>query len=174
MKEDFENIRKQVDIGKVATCLLGKPNRGMFLFPGEKTPSIKLYPQTQSFYDFGRGTGGDAVKLWSHVQGMDNWAALQEIANTFNLTMDLNSADRKNITVQIKKREQSRRAQKKAEDRTKRLWVAKVDRLKTREKLYNNLLSSPYIRPFSNLWCEVINAKQLTEYHLDCLCGIED
>lgn len=40
MKEDFENLKDKVSVENVATYLLGKPYRGMYRFPGERTPSI--------------------------------------------------------------------------------------------------------------------------------------
>lgn len=46
MREDFESVKAQVDIKNIATYLLGKPCQGMYRFPGERTPSIKLYPST--------------------------------------------------------------------------------------------------------------------------------
>lgn len=78
MKEDFENIKSQIRIEDVAGYLLGTA-KGMYRYPGERTGSVKVYPMTQSFYDFGRGCGGDSVKLWSHVRGVDSWVALKEI-----------------------------------------------------------------------------------------------
>ena len=66
MQEDFQVIKAQVGIESVAQHLLGQPIRGMYRYPNERTPSIKVYPETQSFFDFGRGNGGDLVKLWSH------------------------------------------------------------------------------------------------------------
>ena len=49
MKENFEIIKAQVDIKNLAVYLLGGPERGMFKYPGEKTASIKIYSQTNSF-----------------------------------------------------------------------------------------------------------------------------
>ena len=80
MKENFEIIKAQVDIKNLAVYLLGGPERGMFKYPGEKTASIKIYSQTNSFFDFGRGVGGDCIKLWSHIRHCDSWTALQEVA----------------------------------------------------------------------------------------------
>ena len=48
----------------------------MYIYPGEKTASIRIYAETQSFYDFGRCTGGDVIRLWSHVRDVDSWTAL--------------------------------------------------------------------------------------------------
>ena len=57
MQENFENIRSQVDIENIAIHLMGRPERGMHKYPGERTASLKIYPETRSFYDFGCGLG---------------------------------------------------------------------------------------------------------------------
>ena len=80
MKENFEIIKAQVCIESVAKYLLGQPVHGLYRFPGERTPSIKIYKETGSFFDFGRAKGGDAVALWAHVCNCDNWTALRELS----------------------------------------------------------------------------------------------
>ena len=54
MKEDFELVKEKIRIEEMAQYLLGEPVRNMYYYPEEKTPSIKIYPKTQSFYDFGQ------------------------------------------------------------------------------------------------------------------------
>ncbi len=174
MQENFENIRSQVDIENIAIHLMGRPERGMFKYPDEKTASLKIYPKTQSFYDFGRNTGGDCIRLWSHVRGCDNWTSLQEICALYGISTDLNTADRKSITERIRRQEKAQEKRRQAERRERKQWVMQVDRLKAQEELYNNLLESPHIQPFSDVWCWLINLKQIVSYRLDCLCGIEN
>ena len=58
MREDFEQIRQQIRIETIASYLLQKQGK-MYIYPGERTGSIKLYPGSNTFYDFGRGCGGD-------------------------------------------------------------------------------------------------------------------
>lgn len=173
MREDFKNLKGKVSIEDVARYLLGQPVHGMYVYPGEKTASLRIYPKTQSFYDFGRGVGGDAIKLWSHVKGCDSWTALQQISALYGLDTDLDEKDRKNVAEQIKAQEQAQRAHRQAEKRKQKLWVAEVERLKTQEKFYDDLLRSSHIKPLSDPWCWLINSKQMVSYRLDCLCGIE-
>lgn len=112
MKEDFEDIKGQVRIEDVARHLLGEPVRGMFYYPGERTPSIKIYKSSNSFYDFGRSTGGDCIRLWSYIHHVNNWAALQEIKSLYGIG---NEPDRENIKERIQQQEKAREAAKKAE-----------------------------------------------------------
>lgn len=174
MTEDFKVFRQQVHIQDVATRLLGKPIRGMYKHPGERTASLKIYPETQSFYDFGRGIGGDSVRLWSHVKGCDNWTALQELSAVFGLSTTLNEADKEKLAKKIKAQERAQRARKQAEKRKRKQWIMQVDRLKAQEEVCNNLLESPHVKPFSDAWCWIANLKQTVSYRLDCLCGIEN
>lgn len=172
MREDFESVKAQVDIKNIATYLLGKPCQGMYRFPEERTPSIKLYPATNSFYDFGRGTGGDCVRLWSHVKGCDSWTALREIAVLYGISTDLNTEDGKSIAERIKAQEQVQKERERAEKCKRKQWVVQVDRLHEELELYENLLNSPHIPPLSWVWTWCMNGKQLAEFELDRLCGI--
>lgn len=63
----------------------------MYIYPGEKTASIRIYAETQSFYDFGRCTGGDVIRLWSHVRDVDSWTALYESTRSRQLVEELYS-----------------------------------------------------------------------------------
>lgn len=174
MKKNFEIIKAQVCIESVAQYLLGQPVHGLYRFPGERTPSIKIYKETGSFFDFGRAKGGDAVALWAHVCNCDNWTALRELSAVFGISTALNETDKENIVAKIKRQEEAQERRRQAERRRRKQWVMQVDRLKAQEELYNNLLESPHIQPFSDVWCWLINLKQIVSYRLDCLCEIEN
>lgn len=58
---------------------------GKYKYPGERTASIQLYTDTQSFNDFGRNVGGDIFKLVSHIEGIDFKESLDEIVNFFQI-----------------------------------------------------------------------------------------
>ena len=174
MKENFEIIKSEVNINDVAIRLLGEPIRGMYRFPGERTASLKIYPETQSFYDFGRNTGGDVIALWAHVRNCDNWTALQELSAVYGGSTDLNTADRKSIAERIEAQETAQKERRIEEARKHKRWVAQVDKLHGELELFDNLLNSPHIPPLSWVWTWCMNGKQLAEYELDYLCGILD
>lgn len=174
MQEDFENIGINVKIEDVALHLLGKPERGMFRYPGERTASLKIYPVTNSFYDFGRGIGGDCVRLWSHVKKCDNWTALQEVAVVFGVSATLNEKDRKDIAERIKTQERAQKERERAEKRKRKQWIKEVERLQEWRKLCQDLLDSGHLPPFCDVrsWC--YSEIQMADYKLDILCGIEE
>ena len=151
----------------MANYLLEKQGHS-YKFPGERTASIRIYPATQSFCDFGRGVGGDAIRLWSHVKGCDSWRSLQEIKTTFGLSVP----DRINSRDAIRTAEQIRKQQVKAEKEAKRQWVRQVDRLKAEVDLLSGILSSGHCEPLSWLWCTCKNRLTTANIQLDLLCGV--
>lgn len=167
----FNLIRQQVPIVDVAWYLL-KPGRrpNIFSYPGERTASIKVYPETKSFFDFGRGIGGDAVKLWTHVRGCDSWTAAQVIASIWGLELE---QDSKITAAEARRHQQAKLRSKQEKERAWKRWRREVDLLKIREKFYTDLLNSPHIKPFSDPWCWAINDLQVIRHRLDFLCGIE-
>lgn len=173
MTEKFKIFREQVHIRDVAIHLMGRPERGMFKYPGEKTASIKLYTQTQSFYDFGRNTGGDVIALWAHVRNCNNWEAMNEIAAIFGVSAVSNETDRKSIAERIRRQEKVQKEREQAEKRRQKRWVKEVERLQEWRKLCQDLLGSGHLPPFCDVrsWC--YSEIQVADYRLDILCGIE-
>lgn len=167
----FELIRQDVRILEIARHLL-KPGRRpyLFYFPGEQEPSIKIYPESNSFYDFGRCVGGDCIRLWSHIQQINSWKAAQEIASIWELNLE---QDRKITAAEVRRHQQAQLRSKQEKERAWKRWRREVDLLKIREKFYSDLLNSPHIKPFSEPWCWAINDLRTIRYRLDVLCGIE-
>lgn len=140
----------------------------MYIYPDEKTGSVKLYPESRSFYDFGRCTGGDAVRLWSHVRGVDSWTALNEIRETFGLK----SPDKARNRAMIEQQEQARRQQVETKKQKQEQWVKEVDRLKAESELLSDILSSGHCEPLSWSWCLCKNRLTVAQGMLDLLCEI--
>ena len=67
---NLQEIKDFVSISAVADYLGLEEEYGKRKFPGERTASIELYPNTQTFYDFGRAVGGDIFDLLSHIKGI--------------------------------------------------------------------------------------------------------
>lgn len=139
-----------------------------YIFPGEKTGSVHIYPATQTFYDFGRAVGGDAIRLWAHIRGVDSWQALQEIKSTFGLSV----SDRTQSREAIIAAEQSWKQQQEAKKQKQERWVRQVDELKAESNLYQAILDSGHFEPLSWAWCLCKNWLTTVEGQLDLLCGI--
>jgi DNA primase len=167
MKEDFEIIKQKIRIEDIAYHLLGENIRGMYKFPQERTASIKIYSKSQSFYDFGRGTGGDAIRLWSHVRQVDNWTALNEIKTLYGIS---DSPDKENIRQRIRQQEQANEVARKDQKRHAEAWRRQVDTCKRRINALD--IIQQHSEPFSDAWCMAVNQKQMEEYRLDFLCSV--
>ena len=166
-KQDFEEVKQQVSIEVVANLLLQKQGR-MYIYPGEKTGSIRIYPATQSFYDFGRSTGGDLIRLWSHIKDCDSWTALCQIRETFGL----NAPDRKNSRELIAQQQEARKRQQEAKKQEKKRWRIEVDRLKAESSFYQAILEGEHCKPLSWTWCTCQNRLTVAQGMLDLLCEI--
>ena len=173
MRENFENIRSQVDVENIAIHLMGRPERGMYRFPGERTPSIKIYKETGSFFDFGRAKGGDVIALWAHVRNCNNWEAMNEIAALYGIPTALNETDSKNIVAKIKRQEKAQKEREQAEKRRQKRWVKEVEHLQEWRKLCQDLLDSGHLPPFCDVrsWC--YSEIQIADHKLDILCEVE-
>lgn len=148
---------------------LGLVKQGkMYRHPSERTASICIYPKTQSFCDFGRNIGGDLIKLWSYIRGVNSWKALQEIADAFNL----NAPNKVANSQEIRQAEQQRQLQLQRQQLKQEQWRAEVSRLKIEIEMYEELLSSPHCKPLSDLWCICKNRLTTLNGQLDFLCGI--
>lgn len=72
----------------------GSTSKGLCPFHNEKTPSFTVYNDTQSFYCFGCGAGGDAVTFLKKIENLDYIDAVKLLAQRAGLQMpDDNSYD---------------------------------------------------------------------------------
>ena len=167
-REDFEAVAQQVSIESVAKYLGLQKDGKLYKYPSEKTGSVKLYPESNSFFDFGRSIGGDSVKLWSHVRGVDSWTALKQIRECFGL----NTPDKQHSRDLIRKQEEARRRQQEAKKQEKKRWRIEVDTLKSECQLYQAILDSEHCKPLSWLWCVCQNRLTTVNIQLDLLCVV--
>lgn len=58
----------------------GRTYTGLCPFHNEKTPSFVVYPETQSFYCFGCGAGGDIITFVKKIQNLDYVEAVKWLA----------------------------------------------------------------------------------------------
>ena len=58
----------------------GRIYRGLCPFHSEKTPSFTVYPDTQSYYCFGCGAGGDIISFTKEINGLTYVEAVKMLA----------------------------------------------------------------------------------------------
>ena len=74
--EFLTELRMRTDIEQLISAYVPLKRRGKNLvglcpFHNEKTPSFTVYPETQSYYCFGCGAGGEAVNFICDVEHLD-------------------------------------------------------------------------------------------------------
>lgn len=60
---------------------------GLCPFHNEKTPSFTVYPETQSFYCFGCGAGGDTIGFIKRIENLDYIDAVKSLAQRVGVQM---------------------------------------------------------------------------------------
>ncbi len=83
MKFDIENIKKinivdylqSKGIAPVGT----EGNKVVYNLRNERTPSVKVYTDANTFYDFGNKTGGSIIDLVKYLNGCNEYDAMKEL-----------------------------------------------------------------------------------------------
>ena len=65
----------------------GRTHTGLCPFHSEKTPSFVVYPETQSFYCFGCGAGGDVITFVRKINNLDYVEAVKMLAGRAGMPM---------------------------------------------------------------------------------------
>lgn len=95
----LQELRMKTDINDIISTYVSLKRRGntyvgLCPFHNEKTPSFTVYPDTQSFYCFGCGAGGDAVGFIRKIENLDYIDAVKSLAQRAGMQMpDDNSYD---------------------------------------------------------------------------------
>ena len=83
--EYIEELTRRTDIVELVGSYVqlkrkGRLYGGLCPFHSEKTPSFYVYPDTQSFYCFGCGAGGDAITFTKKINSIDYPEAIKLLA----------------------------------------------------------------------------------------------
>jgi DNA primase len=81
----MQDLKLRTDINDVISSYVtlkkrGRTYVGLCPFHNEKTPSFTVYPDTQSFYCFGCGAGGDAIGFIKKIENLDYMDAVKALA----------------------------------------------------------------------------------------------
>lgn len=109
----IEEIKNGINIKDLVSELgieIYKNNFIYSIYKTEKTPSLKIYPETNSFYCFATGQGGDVIDFYKDYYGIDIKQAVKELAQRLGLEIVRGEMDnggwkeRKKTKVKSKKR----------------------------------------------------------------------
>lgn len=104
--EFVEQVRDANEITSVMSSYVslkraGRDNVCLCPFHSEKTPSCHIYSDTQSFYCFGCGAGGDVINFIRLIEHLDYTESIKFLAQRANLPMPEDSMDK---TAEAKQR----------------------------------------------------------------------
>ena len=88
----IDDIRYRCDIENVISSYItlkkaGSRYKGLCPFHSEKTPSFVVYPETQSFYCFGCGAGGDVISFVMRAENLDYVSAVETLARRAGIAL---------------------------------------------------------------------------------------
>lgn len=84
----IEEIKRRINIVDLATewGLQPTPNNFIFsIYKAEKNRSLKLYPETNSYYCFATGKGGDVIRFYADYYKINNGDAIKRLANELQI-----------------------------------------------------------------------------------------
>ncbi|MDR1892569.1 MAG: DNA primase [Oscillospiraceae bacterium] len=87
------NTAEQVIGGYVNLKRRGGTFVGLCPFHSEKTPSFTVYPDTNSYYCFGCGSGGDTITFIKNAENLDYMEAVRLLAERAGLQVPTEGAD---------------------------------------------------------------------------------
>lgn len=73
----------------------GRQQKGLCPFHSEKTPSFMVYEDTQSFYCFGCGAGGDVITFIRNAENLDYMDAVRYLADLAGMELPEDEHDKK-------------------------------------------------------------------------------
>ncbi len=96
--EFLTELRMRTDIEQLISAYVPLKRRGKNLvglcpFHNEKTPSFTVYPETQSYYCFGCGAGGEAVNFICDVEHLDFTEAVRFLCDRAGMSMPTEGYD---------------------------------------------------------------------------------
>ncbi|MGN0446926.1 MAG: DNA primase [Acutalibacteraceae bacterium] len=96
--EFLNEIRLRADIEQVISSYVNLKRRGRNLvglcpFHNEKTPSFTVYPESQSYFCFGCGAGGEVINFIRRAENLDFTEAVKYLCDKVGLTMPVDGYD---------------------------------------------------------------------------------
>lgn len=96
--EFLNELRMHCDIEQVISPYVNLKRRGKNLvglcpFHNEKTPSFTVYPESQSFYCFGCGAGGEAIGFIRRAENLDFTEAVRYLCDKSGMVMPSDGFD---------------------------------------------------------------------------------
>ena len=107
-REIIEEVRDRSDIEQVIGTYVtlkraGSNVKGLCPFHNEKTPSFTVYPDSQSFFCFGCGAGGDVITFTMKYNNLDYTGAIEYLASRAGINIPQDGARERETGVSRKR-----------------------------------------------------------------------
>ncbi|MDR2753932.1 MAG: DNA primase, partial [Oscillospiraceae bacterium] len=94
----LQELRQRADIEQLIAPYVqlrrgGRTMMGLCPFHNEKTPSFAVYPESNSFYCFGCGAGGDAVSFLMRMERLDYVEAVKALSQRVGMRLPEDNYD---------------------------------------------------------------------------------
>lgn len=114
-EEFLQELRDKSNITDVISGYVNLRRRGRVLvglcpFHGEKTPSFTVYPETDSFYCFGCGVGGDVIGFIRRAENLDYIEAVKLLAQRAGMQIPEDTYDNSMHELRLRVYEANREA----------------------------------------------------------------
>ncbi len=111
----IEELKMNCDIESVVSSYVqlrkrGRISTGLCPFHSEKTGSFTVYPESQSFYCFGCGAGGDVIGFIRRIENLEYVEAIKFLAQRAGMTVPEDAAEDKTAILKTKILEMNREA----------------------------------------------------------------
>ncbi len=93
----IEQIKRQLTIEDLLNRLGLEINSGGFvhsIYKEEKNPSLKIYPKTDTYYDFSANKGGDVIDFYAAYLGIEKRQAIEELKEMIGLELPNNATQK--------------------------------------------------------------------------------
>ena len=111
----IEELKMNCDIESVVSSYVqlrkrGRISTGLCPFHSEKTGSFTVYPESQSFYCFGCGAGGDVIGFIRRIENLEYVEAIKFLAQRAGMNVPEDAAEDKTALLKTKILEMNREA----------------------------------------------------------------
>ncbi len=111
----IDELKLNSDIESVVSSYVqlrkrGRISTGLCPFHSEKTGSFTVYPDSQSFYCFGCGAGGDVIGFIRRIENLEYVEAIKFLAQRAGMTVPEDAAEDKTALLKTKILEMNREA----------------------------------------------------------------
>ena len=111
----IEELKTHCDIESVISSYVQLKRRGRILvglcpFHSEKTGSFTVYPESQSFYCFGCGAGGDVIGFIRRIENLEYVEAIKLLAQRAGMTVPEDAAEDRTAKLKTRILEMNREA----------------------------------------------------------------